>query len=803
MSDRKLTRLARLRFGAALAPIVFGLAPVSAAATSLQAAEQGLPVADEQAPWDGTEIIVSARRKDERLQDVPLTVNALSGETLARLNVRSFEEIAALVPGLAIPNVGNATIRGVAFNNTASGFNGTIEFYLNDSPGTSDTVFGQQFDIGQIEVLRGPQGTLRGRAAPSGSITVNTRRPNLHEVGGYVSGTGTSIGGINAQVAVGLPLIDGVLAVRLAGLVDESEGAGVRRFDNSISPLAKTKAARGAARFRPTDSLTFDLTYQRTWTRGRSYTQVESMSILEPISTSSPVLLTAGERASVQDAPSVSKGLRQHLNVQAQWSFAGQRLNYIGGWNKSRGDSLNATDVGNFFGPSAPVVLDRPYGVPGFTEAKNQAHELRLSSDAPIGGLVDYVVGAFSNVTTSMTNFATVSVSYNPIANTGGVTVTPSLREVRNEEKSVFGNLTLHLGAATELSGGLRYIDYQAVGSVKSGAALTPVPQAGQNDHFDAVIYSLSLKHNFSDDLMVYATTGSSWRPGVTAVGNFNTAPSPLERQFSILPPETSKSYEIGFKSTFLDKRLRFNLAAFLQDFQNYPYRSSGGQFFVNTNTLGTSVSTFNFVGAVPVEVYGLEAELAYNSENFDVTAGAAYANGKIKNGLVPCNDYFPRDGIPDSVSTIPTVAQIQAAGSTLSSCRVNFRASQSPLWNATIQSEYRLPVSSAANGFLRGQLTLNGSSLNDPRNPFDDVKAYALLNLFGGLRSTDGNWEVAAYAKNLTNTERVLSRGQSPLSTSYRNGATSASGVTTYRSITMTAPREFGLNVRYAFGSR
>jgi iron complex outermembrane receptor protein len=117
-----------------------------------------------------------------------------------------------------------ASVRGITFNQVTSGNNGVIEFYLNDSPLPATNLFQSMYDVGQVELLRGPQGTLRGRAAPAGSMTVTTRRPALSEWGGYVNVTGTEDGEYNANAAVNIPIIDEMLSVRVAGLYDENEG---------------------------------------------------------------------------------------------------------------------------------------------------------------------------------------------------------------------------------------------------------------------------------------------------------------------------------------------------------------------------------------------------------------------------------------------------------------------------------------------------------------------------------------------------------------------------------------------------
>ena len=171
----------------------------------------------------------------------------------------------------------------------------------------------------------------------------------------------------------------------------------------------------------------------------------------------------------------------------------------------------------------------------------------------------------------------------------------------------------------------------------------------------------------------------------------------------------------------------------------------------------------------------------------------------------MPCNDYFPTDGVPDSVSGVPTVAQIRGAtgGDNLAACEVDFRASLAPLWSGTVSSEYYRPLAGNMDGYVRGLVSFFGKSKADPSNAVDDVKAYALLNLYAGVREHSGAWDVSLYAKNILNEERVLTRTPTPQTTSFNVGGSASTLATSYRWITMTQPREFGLNVRYAFGSR
>jgi iron complex outermembrane receptor protein len=221
------------------------------------------------------------------------------------------------------------------------------------------------------------------------------------------------------------------------------------------------------------------------------------------------------------------------------------------------------------------------------------------------------------------------------------------------------------------------------------------------------------------------------------------------------------------------------------------------------TGAFTQNPTTFNFISGVPVEVTGVEAEATFKvSDNFDLGASFTYAVGKIKNGLIPCAD-ANNDGIPDSTELLPSLASFNAIGRTIQGCRVNQRANDAPVFSGNVQAEYRMDISDRTQGFLRGLFTYYGNSQGDPLNLYDGVKGYGLLDVFVGLRDPGGVWEVQAFAKNLTNTYRTLSRS-APITTSvgFTDG-TSANAFTNYRAVSSTAPREFGLNVRYSFGSR
>jgi iron complex outermembrane receptor protein len=830
------------------APSLLAIATTAAAQPTAPAPDTTAPSPAPSANVDtanpSEEIVVTARRRQESRQDVPLVVNAVTSEDLQKLNIREFKDITSVVPGLTLTQSANgigvqSTMRGVNFDVNASGNNGTIEFYMNDAPLSGGMLFQSMFDVGQIEVLRGPQGTLRGRASPSGSITVTTKKPDLNEIGGYVNFTGTTKGFINMNGALNLPLIRDVLAVRVAGVADNDDDSQIHSIHNTRDPSRKTRGGRITVRFEPLDNLKFQASYTKTVRNVQTYDQVESATFADPTAPASTVFITPHDRLAVQVEPRNYRQAFQIYNWQAEWAFAGQKLNYVGALDLQRLDANAPNDVGYFFGDGYPTVLQRA-GQITETHSRQLSHEVRLSSAERLFGMVDYIAGYFWNKTTVPTVLDTQTPLFLGIfvpQNTFPLVISPSRfnsiihtpvnRNGGTLEKSIFGNVTVHIGEATELSGGVRRISYHSEGELLIGGV--PVAAANEDRTLHATIYQLSAKHRFNSNLMVYASFGTSWRPGSatnTIIDRNNTQPGPVEAGFFFPPPEKSKSYEIGFKSDWFDKRVRFNVTAYHQTFQNYAYSSPGVWVAAITSTGAQQAQQLNpaIAVGVPVKVNGVEAELALKPiDRWTIDANASYAKSKIKNGLIPCNDYFPNDGIPDSTSQIPTYAQIIAANGgnptdTIATCIVNYRAGIAAPFVATVQSEYSLPLTSHVDGYVRGLLNYFGKSQNDPANQLDDIKAYSLVNLYAGIRAPDGGWEIALYAKNIFDTERVLSRAANPATVGYQqlfrppnilpppnNTAITfgQNGVSGYRVITMTPPREVGITARFSFGSR
>jgi iron complex outermembrane recepter protein len=848
--------------------LLFGVAG-AALCSPAYAQETSAPVAASDDSVTG-DIIVSARRRAETLQDVPQTVNAVSSQTIERLRINNAADLTQIVPGISIEGASagaggfgaSSSIRGVP-TFLLSNASPVVQFYLNDAPtGRGPEATQSLFDISQIEVLKGPQGTLRGRSAPTGAITVTSHRPDLNEVGGFVNLSGTTRGAINAQAAVNLPIIDGVLAVRFAGVIDHSEGNGVTGANYRIDPYAKREGFRATVRFEPTENFGATVMYQRLMTHTRSFTQV-----FGPGNGINGPAIAAGDRLGITDRPAETEGTVDFLVGQAEWRFAGQKLAYVGSYRSGKSDGLTPSDTSN----ALPGI---EYFQQTITPAWETSHELRLSSEERIAGIFDYVIGGFYDREWSrpivQTNGTFLAGAFGP-SGTPPVVQQPLSRYTISSltaidptavEKSVFGSITAHIGEKTELTAGGRYINFNrhdryTVATLPAfNATAAPAAQCGfipngvvstvytgrcdvaiagriiqsedRRTEFNPVIYNVSLSHKFSSDFMVYGNVGSAFRSAGPSIGITGQATLTLPGYGSIQDlvfhgQEKSTTYEVGFKASFFDKRVRLNVSAFKQKFSNFFFLTQSARFMSVSdtaafNTYAASVTALNPAPALPsgvdvssaefttdanAKVKGIDVEAAFQiTPRWSLNVGYSWSKARLDNALIPCND-SNFDGAPDTGGNAQTKAQqaggFVLAGTMIARCRSNESISRTPNWNLTVQSEYTTPISDKTSAFLRGSL------LYYPKNPNASqgvvISDYAMLNLYTGVRSDDGAWEVSLFANNLLNTQQVL--GINPVAVSSSADATFGRPPSGYQSISYTPRREFGLNVRYAFGSR
>ncbi|MEJ5979249.1 TonB-dependent receptor [Novosphingobium sp. PS1R-30] len=809
---------------------------------------------------EGNTIIVTARRRDETLQDVPQTVNAVSSEVIQKLRINNASDIATIVPGLSIEGsssgsggFGSSTgIRGVPtfLNSNASPI---VQFYLNDATtGNSPEVTQALFDIGQIEVLKGPQGTLRGRSAPSGAITITTKRPDLDEVGGFLNMSGTDKSNINVQGAVGVPLIPGVLALRVAGAIDHNDGNGVTSANASLEPYVRSEAVRGTLLFQPSSDFTATVMYQRLWRKTRSFTQ-----LVGPGNGINGPVIAAGDRRGITTGANEGSAKTDFVVGQIDWHFAGQKLTYVGSYRKGEASGRSPQDVANVLpGIEYYQFTDTP------TEAFS--HELRLSSEERIAGIFDYTVGGFYNKETAQPTVSGVAQFLTGAFGRPGAPVVQqpldryTLRtsitiDPVSIEKSAFGTITAHITDSTEFSAGGRFIEFKrrdrytlglvggfnalnnptggfipcaglgAISPQLAGTVASPVytgvcdlPIASQTlqnvdrrSKFTPFVYNVSLSQKITPDFMVYGTIGSAFRSAGPQIGitSLTTCCTQLGGpnlgtidDLIFHGQEKSKTYELGFKSTFFDRRVRLNVAIFKQDFDNYFFLTQSTRYLsVTTSLAAANVSSSEFTADADAKVKGIDVEAGFQiTKNWSLDLGFSWSKARLDNALIPCND-GNFDGVVDNI--VPTTQAFINAGVLVARCRSSESIARTPQWNLTAQSEYSAPISEKTDAFIRGNFVYYPDNPNSSQGFVIDK--YSLLNLFAGVRSADGAWEASIFANNVLNTQQVLSINPVAPVSSGNVATTFGRPASGYQQIGYTPRREFGLLVRYAFGSR
>ncbi len=830
------------------------LIAISAPGIVLAQTTDDAAAATEEEGADESIIVVNARRRDESLQEVPVSVQAVSGDQLQKLEIKNFIDIAATVPGLSLTRASNGiqntvALRGVSFNPTAAGPQTAVELYRNDVVTSSAAIFQAMYDIQQIEVLRGPQGTLRGRASPSGSLTITTKKPDLQEYGGFVSGSLAEGNEWNATGAANLPIFKDRLGIRVAGFTSKDRGNDVGRvnlftktIDNDVSD--RIESFRGSVRAVPfVDVLTLDFNYEDTKRKVRSFEQYESRGFVEGSTLNGPVTISSKDYLGIQILPNTLDGRYKFYNWQAALDLGAHTMTYVGGQLDAVSNALAPEDFGgilsNQFAPPAaanpaPAGTLNPFSQITSSEQHQKFTEIRLQSDEPVGGVFDYVVGYMklkSDTPTLLYTTGTSCVGGAANCVAGGLasqTYAGVYRTRTDLENSVFGNLTVHIGEKTEISGGARSINFKRdSGLISAGrngvgqilfdkepfsvlSARAPVASFVVKDSINATIYTLAARHKLSDDLMVYANYGTSFRPGnVIVCSRCTAAQNTTLIAGGYLKPanESSKSIEAGFKSTFMDRRATFNLSVFSQKFDNFTVISPVAIQFLGSYTAGTPATgalasgTNSLALANDVKVTGFEAEFGFRpSDNFSIGGNFAYAKSKATNGRVPCID-LNNDNVQDAAPvTAANLQQLidQAGPGLVDTCAIS-RVGSAPDFSATINGEFNAPVGSFGEGYLRGLLTYNGKTVGDDVNAVDSVSAYALVNLYAGIRDADGMWDLSVYGKNVTGTHKVLSRNGTRATSTIANVAYPSD----YYQIGTTAPREFGINLRIALGSR
>ncbi len=744
----------------------FAIATASLSLLSVPAFAQ-----DEAATTDDSaleEIVVTAQRRSENLQDVPLSVTAISGDKLDAIGAggQDVRALSARVPSLVVESSFGRTfprfyIRGLG--NTDFDFNASqpVSLVYDDVVLENPILKGfPVFDVASVEVLRGPQGTLFGRNTPAGIVKFDSVKPS-DTPGGYARLSYGRFNAVNAQGAVGGPLGDKV-SIRLSGLYQRQDNY----IDNVLPSGTQKDALEGYKEFagrlqvlvKPTENFDILLSGQLRSLNGTA--RVFRANVFTRGQTG---LNTNFKRYSVstdgQNEQKVHTG-----NASAKLTYDAGPVSLISVTSYWKGNATSVGDVDGGFGASfLPPALTGPGYIPFTAETRDSVptlkqftQEFRVVSNGD--SALSYQGGVFyfnETLRIRSDNYSTLGdfAAGTLFTPAGGVNIISSQRQ-KSKAWGVFGSATFAVTDALKLTGGIRYNDDKRdftasrdFDSFPFDTFLAP-PLLGtvtRKAKDNNITWDISANYKATEDLNLYARVARGYRaPSIQGRLLFPPAtPTPLEDGVTVGRSETVTSYEAGIKSTFLDGRGRFNLNGFYYNLDNAQLTAVGGG--VNANRL---------LNAKRVRGYGLEADLELKPTNgLLLTAGLSYNNTKIQDpGLTTAACGAVRADTPANLSLCTILDPIVTpAGAGAAIVNINGNSlPQSPRWIANWTARYGVPV---GNGEI---YAYTDWAYRSKINFFlyDSVEFQDKNQLEGGLRlgyKTD-RFDIAGFVRNLTN---------------------------------------------------
>lgn len=735
-------------------------APVAAQTSA--AASSDRPDARDGSTSEG-DIVVTAQKRDQRLIDVPVAVSAIGSETLVSQNINTMRDYFSRVPGLQYggPNAASLSIRGVTTGERLA--NPTVAIVVDDVPFGSSSYLGQaqipDFDpatLDQIEVLRGPQGTLYGASSLGGLLKYVTRRPNMTEYSGRVEVGANHVAdggeGYSARGSINIPVITDKVALSVSGFYRKDPS-----YVDNIDPLtgirskdvdkAKYWGGRAAMSIRPIDGVTVDLSAvkQRSDTVGDADFTTFSITDFRPVfPTNSPANPRYRELLGDRTTSKVLADGRTSFalytaRVGVDLDFA--ELVSVSAWSRSRLSTVE--DATNRFG----FVLS-PY--PGSTgvafnngsSTNKFSQELRLAATGPV---VDWLVGGFYTKEHSDTPQSLVAVD-----GSNSVVAYEALNPSSYRDRAVFADLTYHVTPQFDLQVGGRYSGNKQSYSYVQQIDPASVPVFGPSSTItsglseNAFTWLVTPSYRITPDIMVFFRAASGYRPGGP---NANLPSIPL----TTFGSDRVVNYELGLKGNALDSRLTFDVSLFQIDWKKIQLQNtdlaSGFVFFSN---------------GAKARSRGVETTVRWQPwRGMTVDGNATYTDSALARSL-----------------------PAQAAGISSLIGQKGDRLPNTPEFTANLSLQQDFDLSDDVSAHVGGTYTyiddrlgqfVNAATGFRPRLP-----SYSSVDLRAGI-SFQRRWDLSFYLRNVFDRNAVLT-------------SENAGGTQTVPTVNFIQPRTFGL---------
>jgi iron complex outermembrane receptor protein len=766
------------------------------------------------------EIVVTARKQEETIQEVPFSVAAPTEQVLRDRGAETIEDVAANVAGFNVQNLGpgqsQVTMRGVSSGQIVRdqpGVKEQVGVYLDESV-ISMSLFTPDidlFDLSRVEVLRGPQGTLFGSGSLSGTVRYISNQPTigLSESVGELTLNSISDGGTggSAKYAGNIPIGE-TAAVRVVAYY-----TGYGGFIDAVKPnLSIDEDVNGgdrmglrlAFRFQPNSSLSITprVLYQEVEMDG--WNRVDLFNILaNPFTTTRPAVTLGDRNQFIQlDEPTTDEFLLGDLNIA--YDFGGATLTSVTSYTDRDvlvirdAGALTASITGGSFGAPASVFeIDAPLF--DATQAKGFTQELRLSGDA---ARMRWVTGLFYSDATRDYGQNLPVLGFEDacrVVNCGDLSGLPTAGGIALKDElfksdlhydynqlALFGEVSFDVTDRFELTGGLRWYDFEENRSQQFGGLFSDPIGAEGSITADGIAPRVMANFEVTDNTRLNAQISKGFRLG--GINDPLNLPLCQPDDLAIFggratwPDEELWNYEIGSKSRIMDGRGSLNLAAFKMDIENLQA----------TVTAGTCSSRIIFnVPEASSTGFEVEFELA-PTDSFDFAVTASHTNSELGSTVTAPDTTGAQQvvaGIREG-NRLPTVPEFQmAAAATYRWTMAAGRAGYLTGVYQHIGSRFT-QIGDQAAGFGTVDISGFGGDIGGPftQNIFTfdpELPAYDLINLRLGLLIN--NWDAALFVNNVTDEVALLALDQ-------ERGTRGRVGYLTNQ------PRTIGISTRFNF---
>lgn len=763
-------------------------------------------------------IVVTAQRREQNLQEVPISVTAFSGEDLQRQNITSAVDYLALTPNVSYTEDGQQGSRGLGIavrgvNNLVSGENAfvnSVGIYLDEfSVASVPNQVANPFlpDMERVEVLRGPQGTYFGRNALGGALNLTTRNPT-DEFEGSVNA------GFESYEAAGeMYNISGVVNAPIA---NNFKIRGVAMFEDSsglvenINPTGEDDSGhqyihlRGKALWDITDdtSLLVTLIYsdedqgtdENVPSGVLDLDSVDTLGITEAFDPGTGFYPLNRNRLShdLQETNEI-ESIVGVINFQHQFSDS-QVLKWITGVIDAEQLRLFDNDL---IGGVDALVRNNLY------EGTSISSELRFEST---GEQFDWVVGGLyatdeqdQQNKVGISSDPTAQITVNGITSPGilppfpeGLGLALNTKAFEVDSYAFFGDFTWHATSQLDVTVGARYTHDEVLNFVQSAGLLGgPTgppsftnefrPAASSETDFDDLSPRLLVRYQVNDDVSVYGSISKGYKAGGSSVGNnTNVGASPAENPPFILPydEETLWNYELGAKTELLDQRLRLNGAIFFMDWSDLQLEAFR---FLTPGDLSTNFEQTTTVRGA--EAFGVEIEaLAAITDNFTVGGALGYLDTEITSD----DTAELTGGFVVDLKGVELPKSPELTFNLFGEYRSEFAANE---WWVRVEFIHRdeqySDIEAVTNQQTTGPSPNSGNVRPLPRGEFPYLApAHDIFNIRAGMEFGE-NWSAGVYIQNATDEE-------------YYTGTQENFGISGIR--LRPHPRVFGGNVRFKF---